>query len=399
MHIFHIPSWFPNELKKSSGCFFKAQIEGFATKFPENRNSIFLWGHSISIVQIRNLKQLIKTLTWRFKITKKIYSKNGALYLYSPSLIWPNKFGIGGYYKLKKSLIDSANIAINQNGKIDVIHGHACYPGGYLAALLSDALNVPYILSEHMGPFPFPVFMNGGKLNKNIKYALDKASIITAVSENLKNEISRFGYKDIKVLHNPVSHNFCKNLVSTRKKDEKNFNFLCVASLSEIKKLDILIKSFSELYKENKFVTLQIIGAGPLFVELKGLSNRLNLNKCLKFVGEVNYDEIQQYYLNSNCFVLVSESETFGLSFCEALLCGKPIISTPVGIAPDLIKRNCGVLVDIGDIKALTNAMRFIIKNYSDYKPITLRRNVLSLYGEEIYYKKLSRLYAGLNLN
>jgi glycosyltransferase involved in cell wall biosynthesis len=57
-------------------------------------------------------------------------------------------------------------------------------------------------------------------------------------------------------------------------------------------------------------------------------------------------------------FVLPSRSEGFSLALLEGLTAGLPVISTRVGIAPDVVEDGAnGLLVERDDVHALADAM------------------------------------------
>jgi len=54
--------------------------------------------------------------------------------------------------------------------------------------------------------------------------------------------------------------------------------------------------------------------------------------------------------------------EGFGIALVEALGAGLPLVSTAIGAATEVIDDSCGVLVEPGDVRALTGALRRLIE-------------------------------------
>lgn len=54
-------------------------------------------------------------------------------------------------------------------------------------------------------------------------------------------------------------------------------------------------------------------------------------------LGSVDPSEVPLWVNASNAVLVTSERESFGLSVLEALACDVPVLSTPVGIAPDVL--------------------------------------------------------------
>jgi len=65
------------------------------------------------------------------------------------------------------------------------------------------------------------------------------------------------------------------------------------------------------------------------------------------FQGKWPVDQIREFYLSSNCYVSATRGEGFGLPEMEASLCGRPVITTNWGAAPEVLTgRKCVYLVD-----------------------------------------------------
>lgn len=56
--------------------------------------------------------------------------------------------------------------------------------------------------------------------------------------------------------------------------------------------------------------------------------------------GKFAIDKMVDYYKTIDVYVCASTSEGFGLPIMESMACGKPVVTFPVGIAPDIHKRN-----------------------------------------------------------
>jgi len=56
--------------------------------------------------------------------------------------------------------------------------------------------------------------------------------------------------------------------------------------------------------------------------------------------GKFDIDKMIDYYKTIDVYVCGSASEGFGLPIMESMACGRPVVSFPVGIAPDIYERN-----------------------------------------------------------
>src|SRR4029453_1030634 len=87
-------------------------------------------------------------------------------------------------------------------------------------------------------------------------------------------------------------------------------------------------------------------GTGSLAELLKAQSRALGLELHVKFPGFVPDEALPRYYQAADAFVLPTrELEGFGLVTVEALACGTPVLGTPVGATPEILRALCPSLV------------------------------------------------------
>jgi glycosyltransferase involved in cell wall biosynthesis len=94
-----------------------------------------------------------------------------------------------------------------------------------------------------------------------------------------------------------------------------------------------------KLIENPKDVRLAIVGAGTLRTELEQLSARLGLEAQVRFTGRVEDSELRDWYRAADLFVLPTVAlEGFGMVTAEALSTGTPVVGTPVGATPELLR-------------------------------------------------------------
>ena len=69
-----------------------------------------------------------------------------------------------------------------------------------------------------------------------------------------------------------------------------------------------------------------------------GLSSYENLNNKVELTGWIPHDELPDYSNMSKLIVLPSYTEGLPNIMLEAMACGTPVLATPVGAIPDVIK-------------------------------------------------------------
>jgi glycosyltransferase involved in cell wall biosynthesis/SAM-dependent methyltransferase len=121
---------------------------------------------------------------------------------------------------------------------------------------------------------------------------------------------------------------------------------LTVRNLEARMGLDTLLDAVARLKARCPGVVLLIGGAGSLRGALEAQSQALGLAEHVKFLGFVPDAELPRYYQAADLFVLPTrELEGFGLVTVEALACGTPVLGTPVGATPEILRALCPSLV------------------------------------------------------
>lgn len=110
------------------------------------------------------------------------------------------------------------------------------------------------------------------------------------------------------------------------------------------------------VFPETKFL---VTGGGPLRGELEGLASRLGIAKSVIFTGEIGRDFFSVILSRTDVGVISSLEETFCIALIDIMAAGKPVIATPVGVAPEIItaKNEIGCLVPLKDPEAIAQAI------------------------------------------
>lgn len=91
--------------------------------------------------------------------------------------------------------------------------------------------------------------------------------------------------------------------------------------------------------------------------EVKKLIGEFGLTDRFVLTGAMDDDAKWKAYRRSDCFILPTYTENFGIVIAEALYAGIPVITTKGAPWADLIDRKCGWWVPVGDIAALASAI------------------------------------------
>ena len=114
---------------------------------------------------------------------------------------------------------------------------------------------------------------------------------------------------------------------------------LTVRNLEQRMGLDTLIRAIALLRQHRPEAVLLIGGAGPLRAELESLASSLGVRDQVRFLGYIPESDLPRFYQAVDLFVLPTrELEGFGLITAESLASGTPVLGTPVGAIPEILR-------------------------------------------------------------
>jgi glycosyltransferase involved in cell wall biosynthesis len=103
--------------------------------------------------------------------------------------------------------------------------------------------------------------------------------------------------------------------------------------------IDILLQALVEVKQEIPDIWLAIAGKGASRSVLEQQVHELGLQEHVKFLGYVPDDRLPVAYQAADLTVVPSQSlEGFGLILLESLACGTPVLSTPIGGMPEVLR-------------------------------------------------------------
>jgi 1,2-diacylglycerol 3-alpha-glucosyltransferase len=103
---------------------------------------------------------------------------------------------------------------------------------------------------------------------------------------------------------------------------------------------------------------LVLVGHGPDELLLRQMTRDLGLNEAVVFTGPKTQDEVSQTLMGSDCLVLPSLSEPWGLVSIEALCTGIPVVvSNRCGCARNVVTEETGWTFPAEDTEELARTL------------------------------------------
>jgi len=145
--------------------------------------------------------------------------------------------------------------------------------------------------------------------------------------------------------------------------------------------------------KRNDFECM-LVGEGPDLEKMKLFSSGLGLGEeTVKFTGLRQGSELVEAYRSADFLVLNSRYETFGTVVIEAMSCGLPVVTTRVGIVPEVVDPGNGIVVEPGDDSVFTDAIDKMLDTYNTYDSERIRASVVEVFSQQKVSDLLYQVY------
>lgn len=248
-----------------------------------------------------------------------------------------------------------------------LVHIHLSEPMS--AFRKSFYFNLAYLLKKkiiiHLHAFSPDTSLNGSK--KNLYYNMFlRADGVIALSNYWKTQIEDLigSSNKIKIIYNPCPK------VKIDSSIEKEKIILFAGTLNKRKGYKDLIEGFGLI--ANKYKDWKIIFAGNGELEKAELyAKKFNVFNQIIFKGWISGNEKDNLFKKSSIFCLPSYAEGFPMAVLDAWAYGIPVITTPVGGLPEIIKHKENAMVfNAGDINELSRNIEDLITQ------VDLRRKI-----------------------
>jgi glycosyltransferase involved in cell wall biosynthesis len=132
--------------------------------------------------------------------------------------------------------------------------------------------------------------------------------------------------------------------------------------------LEHFVRAVAMVRDEVPGILALIGGEGPLRAELERLIQRHQVKDHVRMLGFIPEDDLPKYYQAADLVVMPTyELEGFGLVTVEALACGTPVLGTPVGATPEILREIDPSLLTGGtQAEAIAGSLRAMIRRFRE---------------------------------
>jgi glycosyltransferase involved in cell wall biosynthesis len=163
----------------------------------------------------------------------------------------------------------------------------------------------------------------------------------------------------------------------------------------------LLVRAAAALAKEGRKFSLILVGDGELRPAVEKLIDQLNLAGTVEMIGWACAERVKREILAARALVLPSFAEGLPVVLMEAMILGRPVLSTYVAGIPELvIDRATGWLFPAGSQEELERAMRLCLETPGEVLEAMgdlARRRALDRHGIEEQADTLTTLFESVN--
>lgn len=246
----------------------------------------------------------------------------------------------------------------------------------------------------HIHGSEYMIFYEKSNKKDKIRLILNTADKVIALSDGWKRKFDEtFGLTNCVVLENGIDMERLKPAITSCY--EHPHTFVSLGRLGERKGTYDLIDAIYHVKNQIPDIKCYLAGDGEI-EKYKKIIKEKKLEDNIIVVGWADFDKKIELLKKSNVVVLPSYNEGLPMAILEGMACGKAIISTIVGAIPEVVKEENGILIQPGDITALSNALCTYCKDEEALERIGYANMDLikRKYSMDVMHEKLGQYYS-----
>ena len=277
---------------------------------------------------------------------------------------------------------------IREHGRPNIVHVHFADT----AAAVVEACrrrSIPFAVTEHASSLMDDATAAPQKTLMDHVYK--NAACVIAVSPALAAQIKKYTGVEAVVVDDIVDTDTFRFEPAARM-DGAPFRFVSAGHAERRKGFDALAEAFARVCAVRDDCELAIMGDGAELENIKRQIAALGLTDKVCCTGCFRRSEFARKLNESDCFVLASRHETFGVVYAEAMCCGVPVIATRCGGTEGFIGAEDGLMVDVDDVGGLAEAMLDVCGNVQRYDKAAIARRARERFSPDAVGARIAQM-------
>lgn len=247
----------------------------------------------------------------------------------------------------------------------------------------------------HVHGAQYLVFFNEitEKKQKRVIEILKKSDMVIALSQDWKDKFDqKFGLINCYVLENGIDMERLSPAIQDQAIHQEAF--VTLGRLGQRKGTYDLVEAVDIARETVPNIKCYLAGDGEV-EKVRKLVKSKNLENNIDVVGWANFDKKLELLKSVSTLILPSYNEGLPMAILEGMACGKAIISTTVGAIPEVVGEENGILIEAGDVKALSNAIIKCSQNLSLINSMS-KKNIEKIdteFSMKVMHQKLEQYY------
>lgn len=242
-------------------------------------------------------------------------------------------------------------------GRWDCLLGSWLYPDAVALVAIAALRGAPVLAKAHGSDVN--VYTRRPLRRAQIRWAMNRCSAVMTASDALARRLHEIGVDahrtavvyngiDARIFHPPRAGE-----PATREP-----LVLFVGNLLRTKGCHELLDAFASVARTDPRVRLELVGDGPERAALAARIEALGLRDRVVLAGKVPHGRLGDAFRRAMVLCLPSHAEGVPNVVLESMACGTPVVATRVGGIPEVLPRDAGLMVPVGDVEALAGALR-----------------------------------------
>lgn len=303
----------------------------------------------------------------------------------------------GAHKRVDDTLVDWFELIVKEHKRepFDILQAYFLPQAGFVATYAGKYLDAPSVVSIRGNDIERAAF-DPAKFS-HVMYALQNASAVTTNASELARKAKAFYDREIFLIPNgidtelfkPMERNekLAEMLLGTKEHKEKIAVIGFAGELRAKKGMATLLSGYTKISKVRPCALL-IVGEAREGEDKKALEEfqMANPHLPMTITGSIPHKDMPAYYSLMDVFVHPSLRDGMPNAVLEAMACGIPVVSTPVGGMLDVIRDGeNGLVIPVDDVEALNQAIQKILEEESTRRKVAsnARQTVMEKFTPE----------------